>query len=518
MTSSNSFAGDTFFGIDLKQIKNYWARLSRRTSRRVLLIDFGSTSITFAEANIQLDAISFDHVQRLKLPEDALERGVPAEPEKMAGLIRSYCQEANIPAHRAAVVLPHASAYTTLLQLPHSVPSAEALEYTLNPVSGVQIPVQLDQMDVDLLPLDLANQDINMRSYFLTGVPRKLIDRVIQTLQVADLELVRLQVGIFSQLQHLAPLLSELGQSSVLLHLELLRDCSLATLIGSSGPIKVIRLTGIRDFPEPTESSEKNAFLNTSNAEAQIIASDIYMPLSELDLRRLNQELRQFISECEIQFPTLCLERVALAGWNSAHPLLASLLQDALKMPVQVIHPLSTPGVGQFIPDQPMVLQGLGRLIGLGLSLMSNPTVNSRKPQGSIELIEFEQLPDMKISTPEVNMEPCEISPLEIAPAILLEEPLQEINSTEIPTFSFSNQAKEIETEVSAKQLLNEPKPIENTILDEDVPFSCGELFSSFEAKAEEPDDSAYLADDPSLWPSVAKVSEPEASKIVEDE
>ena len=150
MTSSSSFAGDTFFGIDLKQIKNYWARFSRKTSRRILLIDFGSTSITFAEARIQLDAISFDHVQRLKLPDDALERGVPAEPEKMAGLIRGYCQEANIPAHRAAVVLPHASAYTTLLQLPHSVPSAEALEYTLNPVSGVQIPVQLDQMDVDL--------------------------------------------------------------------------------------------------------------------------------------------------------------------------------------------------------------------------------------------------------------------------------------------------------------------------------------------------------------------------------
>ena len=78
MTSSASLAGDTFFGIDLKQVKTRWQRFRRRVSKRVLLIDFGTTSITLAEAQLQVDAISFDHVQRIKLPEDALERGVPA--------------------------------------------------------------------------------------------------------------------------------------------------------------------------------------------------------------------------------------------------------------------------------------------------------------------------------------------------------------------------------------------------------------------------------------------------------
>ena len=154
MTSSSSFVGDTFFGIDLKQLKVRWQLFRRRASKRVLLIDFGSTSINLAEAQIQFDTINFQHIQRVKLPEDALERGVPADPAMMASLILSYCREANIPAHRAAVVLPHASAYTTVVQLPRSVSPDMALEYVLNPVSGVQIPVQIDQMDVDLLPLE----------------------------------------------------------------------------------------------------------------------------------------------------------------------------------------------------------------------------------------------------------------------------------------------------------------------------------------------------------------------------
>ncbi|NBY59335.1 MAG: hypothetical protein EBQ52_04070, partial [Synechococcaceae bacterium LLD_019] len=350
MTSSSSFVGDTFFGIDLKQLKVRWQLFRRRASKRVLLIDFGTTSINLAEAQIQFDTINFQHVQRVKLPEDALERGVPADPAMMASLLLSYCREANIPAHRAAVVLPHSSAYTTVVKLPRSVTPDMALEYVLNPVSGVQIPVQIDQMDVDLLPLELLDKDISSRSYFLTAVPRKLVDRVLQTLQAADLELLRLQVGLFAQMQHISLLLTELSKGSMLLYLELLRDCTLVTLMSGSGPVKLVRLTGIRDFPEPPESSLNSLPLITISAEAQIIASDAYLPLSDLDLRRLNLELKQFISECEANYQELRLERVVIAGWNSAHPLLASLLEDSLNLPVQVSHPLSSPGVGQFIP------------------------------------------------------------------------------------------------------------------------------------------------------------------------
>ena len=543
MTSSASLAGDTFFGIDLKQVKTRWQRFRRRVSKRVLLIDFGTTSITLAEAQLQVDAISFDHVQRIKLPEDALERGVPAEPAKMAGLIRGYCQEANIPAHRVAVVLPHGSAYTTVVKLPRSVPPAMALDYALDPASGVQIPVQIDQMDTELTPLTLAGEAADQRSYFLTAVPRKLVDRVLDTLQAADMELVRLQVGVFAQLQHLSAMLAELGTGSVLLHLELLRDCTLATLLCASGPIKVVRLTGIRDFPEPPEPTEGASSSGAPNAEAQIIASDVYMPLSDLDLRRLNQELAQFIGDCASQHPSLSIEAVVLAGWNSAHPLLASLLQDSLALPVQVSHPLSSLGVGQFTPDQPMVLQGVGRLVGLGLSLMpalpagESLPVEELLPELDPDLQNRSELDQPLFDQPAVlELSAAEdfslLHEIQIVPEPAAKQDVGaelEALTPEAPIFSFDDAAEEVPPLAEKVEVLPEKdQPISNPSMsvEDDIPFSLGDLFSSFEANSIDnsvpsvdiipqeaaPDlelgqleDGSYLADDPALWPSIAK-------------
>ena len=121
MTSSTTLAGNTFFGMDLKKIQARWMKFRRRLSKRVLLIDFDSASVTMAEAQIQSETVTFDHVRRYQLPEEALERGVPAEPVKMAALIRGFCQEAAIPAHRAAVVLSHDAAFTTVVKLPTMV-------------------------------------------------------------------------------------------------------------------------------------------------------------------------------------------------------------------------------------------------------------------------------------------------------------------------------------------------------------------------------------------------------------
>jgi len=551
MISSASLTGDTFFGIDLKQVKTRWQRFRRRVSKRILLIDFGTTSITLAEAQLQVDAISFDHVQRIKLPEDALERGVPAEPAKMAGLIRGYCQEANVPAHRVAVVLPHGSAYTTVVKLPRSVPPAMALDYALDPASGVQIPVQIDQMDTELTPLTLVGEDADQRSYFLTAVPRKLVDRVLDTLQAADMELVRLQVGVFAQLQHLSATMAELGNNSVLMHLELLRDCTLATLLSASGPIKVVRLTGIRDFPDPPEPSEGASLSSILNTEAQIIASDAYMPLSDLDLRRLNQELAQFIADCELQHPSLSIEAVVLAGWNSAHPLLASLLHDSLGLPVQVSHPLSSPGVGQFSPDQPMVLQGVGRLVGLGLSLMPALPVGESLPveellpeldpdlqnRSALDKPLFDQPAVLELSAAE---DFSLLHEIQIVPETAAKQDVGaelEALTPEAPIFSFADAAEEVPPLAEKVEVLPEKdQPVLNPSLSEEdeIPFSLGDLLSSFEAKSTdnskpsvdiisheaipepELEDSTYLAYDPALWPSIAK-TEAERDEVSPD-
>ena len=376
---TSSVVGDTFFGLDLKKLKQSLMGFRRSISKRILLIDFDVTSVTLAEAQVQEDAVSFAHVRRLSLPEEALERGVPAEPRKMAGLIKGFCEECDIPAHRAAVVIPNDAVFTSVLSLPSSMTAEAALDYVLDPGSAAQVPVQLDQMDADLIPLDIPGKLSNTQSYFLIAIPRKLVDRVVEMLQLAQMDLLQLQVGLSSQLQHCAPYLQELEQCSSLLHLDLQRDCTLASLLISSGPVRLTRLTSIRDFPDPPDTEVNPADGPVLNAEAQIIGSDSYLPLSDLDLKRLVQEIKQFLNDCLDQYPDLAVASVVVSGVNSAHPSIDSLLRDQLQLPVEVSRPLATQGVGQFMPDAPLVLQGLGRLIGLGLSFLPSSALASNR-------------------------------------------------------------------------------------------------------------------------------------------
>lgn len=491
--------------MDLKKIQARWMTFRRRVSKRVLLIDFDAASVTMAEAQIQSESVTFDHVRRYQLPEEALERGVPAEPVKMAALIRGFCQEAAIPAHRAAVVLPHDAVFTTVVKLPSSVPPQSALEYALDPKSAVQLPIQLDQMEADIVPLTVEGEQ---RSYFFTAVPCKLVDRIIDTLQSADLELVRLQVGLFAQLQHLTSTIADLSPGDGFLHLEFLRDCTQTTFLGPFGPIKLARLPAIRDFPELPEQPQVAAADNVLNAEAQIIASDVYLPLTDLDLRSIHKELRQFIQQCTTQYPDLRLKGLALAGVNSAHPTLASLLQESLGLPVQVSRPLATTGVNQLTPETPMVIQSLGRLVGLGISLLSaslpSPLVNGH-PEALIVHQDVPEPFDNQPVEPDDVLAPTE--PLEPALTLVLspsdeESPIQPPQSTpappDPPLFSLELLAERDqeppEPETAAAQTT---APLEAPSDADEVPFSLGDLMSSYQAKATE--DAPTANDTPAL-------------------
>ena len=139
-------AGSTFFGLDISQFATSLLSIRRRLSKRVLLLEFASDSLLLAEATLTQAGVKLDHVSSFPLPSDALDRGVPAEPLKMASLLQAFCTEKKIPAHRAAVVLPPELAFQRLLDLPAHLTTEEAREYVLNPTNGLQIPFPLTQL------------------------------------------------------------------------------------------------------------------------------------------------------------------------------------------------------------------------------------------------------------------------------------------------------------------------------------------------------------------------------------
>ena len=121
MTNS-SIVGSTFFGIDLSTLAVQLSGWSRRLSRLLLLLEFGNNCLRLSETSITPNGIQLNHISRVELPAEAFERGVPADPIKMAALLQEICREKKIRAHRAAVVLPPAPYLLPSPQFPRLFP------------------------------------------------------------------------------------------------------------------------------------------------------------------------------------------------------------------------------------------------------------------------------------------------------------------------------------------------------------------------------------------------------------
>lgn len=404
--TSTPLVGKSFFGINLTKLSARFSGLRRNVSKRVLLLEFDTAGLRLAEARFSGCGLQFDHVSFIGLPADALDRGVPVEPEKMGAMIQQLCSEKHISVHRSAVVLPTEVAFQHFIQLPSGLSLQEARDLVLSPSSGLQIPIALGQADFDLqitqLPLTQREDNTSWETYLITAIPSNLVDRVISTLQIADLELHVLEIGGFSQLRLMASDLLMLQQQNLRLVLELKVECTHLILIGASGPVHFERLAAIRDFPDPslTEEQAISALQEGIHAEKICINDDGYLAISDIDLSVLISEVRNSLRRFGSEWSGFHLIDVVLLGRNSAHPLLPFLLKDEFCCPVKVCEPSLSPAIEGAKYDNLLVQKGLNRLFGLGLGLLPTEHLLSCR------------LPDKPIiSQKDSSLPLCDITP-----------------------------------------------------------------------------------------------------------
>ena len=369
--------GSTFFGLDISQFATRLLSMRRRISKRVLVLEFGSDFLLLAEAILTQAGVQLSHVSSISLPPEALDRGVPAEPLKMARLIQDFCAEKNIPAHRVAVVLPPELAFQRLLDLPANLTTDEAREYVLNPANGLQIPFPLTQTDFDLFPVSMPMEHPeagDKHLYMLTAIPEVLVDPIVEMLQAADLELQLLELGSHSQLRNHAAELITLGQQQVDLVLELLPDCSNLILVSCSGLLGSERLAAIRNLPAlDLEPEQLEVAVGSGlSAEDLVLKDESYFPLSDLDLRVLVADLRSSFERFHLKAPGAEIRRLILTGANSSHPLLADLLAEMLGVPVLLSRSGAVTGLAGLSMGDLLLQSSLGRLTGLALGLLPN--------------------------------------------------------------------------------------------------------------------------------------------------
>ena len=386
--TATPMVGSTFFGLDISQFAARLLSMRRKISKRVLVLEFGPDFLLLAEATLTHSGVQLSHISSFSLPPEALDRGVPAEPLKMAGLIQAFCSEKKIPAHRVAVVVPPELAFQRLLDLPASLTTDEAREYVLNPANGLQIPFPLTQTDFDLFPvlMPVEQQAGDKRLYMLTAIPEVLVDPIVEMLQAADLELQLLELGSHSQLRNHAAELVTLAPQQVDLVLELLPDCSNLMLVSCSGLLGSERLASVRNLPQLALEDDQRAVAVSSGVSAEdlLFKDESYLPLSDLDLRVLVADLRASLERFHLKHPGAEIRRVIVAGVNSSHPLLADLLAETLSLPVVLSRSTAITGLSGLSMDDLLLQSGLGRLTGLSLGLLPSDQLLACSLEGRV--------------------------------------------------------------------------------------------------------------------------------------
>lgn len=455
--TTTPLVGSTFFGLDVSALVMRLRGFRRQVSKRFLLLEFEARGLKFAEARFSGAGLQMDHATRLDLPEEALDRGVPSEPLKMAALIKEVCREKKINVHRAVVVLPTETAFQRLIELPVELSPDQARAFVMDPASGLQIPVSLSQADFDLQPTVLpAVREASgaHHSYLLTALPRTLVDTVIETLQAADLELQALEIGSQCQLRLMALDLVMMHHSDVRLVLEFQTDCTHFTLVGASGPIRFERLAAIRDFPEPSLSEEQALSMLESGlaAEQIMIRQESYMALSELDLRVLFAEVWDVLRRFSRDWSGFNLDGIAITGPNSAHPLLPELLKAEFGCSVVVLDPILAHGVEGIQFDSVMVHKGLNRLVGLGLGLLPNDHLLSC----SLESVSRPNVSTQPIPLVDVSGEPENSQDLDALPLVV--DAKAEISETLTSVSSLATNPAASDDLPPVQSMLDEPQ------------------------------------------------------------
>ena len=120
---------------NLDNIKIKFKNFKQKISANYLCIEFGYDYIQIAEAFYKKNKIGYKKVLKKELPPEALDKGIPADPEVMGQLIKSILDEENININRTAVTLSAESIYSRLIEIPNSVSEDKVISYLLDPSS-----------------------------------------------------------------------------------------------------------------------------------------------------------------------------------------------------------------------------------------------------------------------------------------------------------------------------------------------------------------------------------------------
>ena len=361
----------------IEDIKEIFINLLKKISSKIILLEIGNNFINVALAKSQKNKLYIKKVFRQSLPEQALDKSIPSDSTNFGIFLKQILNENKINTNRVAVCLPSDACYTRIIEIPEEINEDESREFLENPDSGIQIPISLDNSDFEIHLTNLPKKEFRSKvfnKYFLTSLPKKNVDIILDSIKNADLEISSIQMSHMCIANLLKPVIDDLGDNDLIISVDLLDEFTQFVIFDRTGPLLIKRLASIRNYPSIDEIKEINA-RDTDNGQQTKNQSkkENYHALSKLDvkvlLKEINDSYKNFLNNNKF----IKRGKIFLSGRNSQHKNLVDLIGKSLKMDVALISPVNNFCIKEFSynPDE-INHFSMSRIIGLGLSLIKN--------------------------------------------------------------------------------------------------------------------------------------------------
>ena len=252
----------------IEDVKELFVEVFKKISSKIILLEIGNDFINIAIAKSQKNRLFIKKVLRQNLPEDALDKSIPSDPTSFGEFLKQIINENKINTNRVALCLPSDACYTRLIEIPEEVKEDDSKSFLENPNSGIQIPISLENSDFEINLSNLPKTEIKNKifnKYFLTSLPKKNVDLIIESIKNANLEICSIQMSHICIANLLRRELYNLNENDLIISVDLLDEFSQFVIFDSSGPLLIKRLASIRNYPSIDEIKEINKKQNDKN-------------------------------------------------------------------------------------------------------------------------------------------------------------------------------------------------------------------------------------------------------------
>ena len=182
----------------VEDLKEIFLDLIKKISSKIILLEIGNDFLNIGLAKSQKNKLYIKKILRESLPNDAIDKSIPSDPKNFGEFLKQIINENNFNTNRIAVVLPSDACYTRIIEIPEDVDENSSNTFLENPDSGIQIPISLENSDFEIHLTNLPKKEFKNKifnKYFLTSIPKKNVDLILDSIKNANLEICSIQMS-----------------------------------------------------------------------------------------------------------------------------------------------------------------------------------------------------------------------------------------------------------------------------------------------------------------------------------